>query len=134
MTFCDPYRFIENGDLISLRHALDEGMSPNPTHRLSATFLMAAFVGNTDIGRLLIERGASVNLADNQGNTALWYAAHLGRVSFVRLLLENGASPECCPYAAHLESWLDTASGLPKIRIAAVMELIDAARSTNETQ
>ena len=95
---------------------------------------MAAFVGNTDIGRLLIERGASVNLADNQGNTALWYAAHLGRVSFVRLLLENGASPECCPYAAHLESWLDTASGLPKIRIAAVMELIDAARSTNETQ
>jgi len=133
MTFDEVDRFIKKGDVVALRRALDQGVSPNLAHRFSCTLLMsAALGGNTRVGRLLIERGASVDHANNRGETALWHAAHMGQTSFVELLLEHGASPECCPYAASLESWLDSASGLPKSRIIAIMRLINTVRNQKE--
>ncbi|KAJ1476984.1 ankyrin repeat-containing domain protein, partial [Baffinella frigidus] len=51
----------------------------------------AALGGHTDILLLLLEHGADVSVADDDGWTSLHIAAFLGREKVVRLLLEYGA-------------------------------------------
>jgi ankyrin repeat protein len=43
--------------------------------------------------KLLIERGASINIQDESGNTALHYAAANGKKDAVKFLLDKGADP-----------------------------------------
>ena len=40
--------------------------------------------------QLLLEKGANVNVKDNSGQTALYWAAHDGHGAAVQLLLEKG--------------------------------------------
>jgi ankyrin repeat protein len=49
--------------------------------------------GHLSLVKLLIENGASINIADESGNTALHYAAANGKKDIVKLLLENHADP-----------------------------------------
>eukprot|EP00281_Chroomonas_sp_CCMP1168_P021765 CAMPEP_0206221394 /NCGR_PEP_ID=MMETSP0047_2-20121206/5390_1 /ASSEMBLY_ACC=CAM_ASM_000192 /TAXON_ID=195065 /ORGANISM="Chroomonas mesostigmatica_cf, Strain CCMP1168" /LENGTH=351 /DNA_ID=CAMNT_0053644123 /DNA_START=107 /DNA_END=1163 /DNA_ORIENTATION=- len=53
--------------------------------------MMAAKSGQTDVVRFLLEKGANVNLRNNEENTALMLAADGGHTDIVRSLLENGA-------------------------------------------
>jgi Ankyrin repeats (3 copies) len=77
MTFDQAHRLIKNGDLVSLRHELDAGTSANLVNQFSWTLLMlAAFEGNTTIGKLLISRGATIDKTNDFGETALSLAAH----------------------------------------------------------
>ena len=58
----------------------------------AVTLIMsAAFAGETDIIRVLIECGADVNLSNENGWTALLSAASCGHVDVVKLLLSIGA-------------------------------------------
>lgn len=52
----------------------------------------AAFRGNLEIAKLLLNRGADVNATNRDGNTGLISAAFMCRTEVVRLLLEKGAS------------------------------------------
>ena len=52
----------------------------------------AAVRGNLEIAKLLLNRGADVNVTNRDGNTALISAAFMCRTEVVRLLLEKGAS------------------------------------------
>ena len=127
MTFAEAHTVIKKGDLIALRHALDEGLDPNLANQFAWTLLMlAAMQGNTSIAELLVARGAHVNKTNDFGETALSLAAHFGHVSFIKVLLIHGASPSCHPHGHPLEEWLKAASGLPKDRIAAILELINS--------
>ena len=54
----------------------------------------AAAHGYLDICRLLIDRGARLDVKDRNGNTPLYYAAAQGRVEIVRLLCDRGADIE----------------------------------------
>ena len=93
MTFDEAHSAIKKGDVISLRHALDSGLTPNFSNQFSWTLLMlAAIEGNTAVAELLISRGADVNRANKFGDTALSLAANGKHPRFVKLLLSHGAS------------------------------------------
>jgi hypothetical protein len=108
MTFMEAIRVIKKGDLVRLRHALDEGLDPNLSNDLNSTLLMLAAVeGNTAMGRMLIEGGAVIDRENNLHDSALTLAAMLGHAGFVKLLLGCGASLEGIRSRGSLESFLD---------------------------
>ena len=53
---------------------------------------VAGFKGNSEITALLLERGATVDITDNEGFTALMFAAHGGQDETVELLLRANAN------------------------------------------
>ena len=50
-----------------------------------------SFKGYADVARLLVARGANLNLQNGNGGTALMFATMFGRNELVRLLVEAGA-------------------------------------------
>ncbi|HEX3857289.1 MAG TPA: ankyrin repeat domain-containing protein [Verrucomicrobiae bacterium] len=119
------HRRIKNGDLLELHREVDGGLDPNLQNRFGWTLLMlAALEGNTKIGTFLIDRGASVTMLNNFGDSALSLAAHEGHIPFLKLLKSHGASGDIRPHGHDLESWLRSASGLPKDKIDAIMEIV----------
>ncbi len=132
MTFDDARRAIKTANLLSIRLALDGGMSPNLSNKFSWTLLMiAAVVGNTKIGELLIERGANPDKMNDFGETAFSLAAHAGHMPFVELLLTKGASTECQPRGHSLGDWVTNTSGPPPDKIAAILATIEKHRRRN---
>jgi ankyrin repeat protein len=129
VTFDEAHRLIKKGDLVSLRHELDRGLSPNLSNQFSWTLLMlAALEGDTSMGELLISRGALLDTTNDFGETALSLAAHGGHAPFIRILLAKGASTDCRPHGHSLEDWLKIASGLPQGKIASVLDLLTDTR------
>jgi ankyrin repeat protein len=58
----------------------------------STALMETALRNNKEAARLLLSRGAGVNLRDSTGDTALHWAAFYGSLEIARLLCENGAS------------------------------------------
>lgn len=54
---------------------------------------MAVARGHFDIAKLLIERGCFLNIATDEGDTPLMYAADTNNWPLVNLLLVRGANP-----------------------------------------
>ena len=126
MTNEEVHRLIKKGDLVSLRHELDGGMSPDLSNQFSRTLLMlTALEGNTAIGELLISRGAAIDKANDFGETALSLAAHGGHTQFIKVLLAHGAATHCRPHGTTLEDWMRAASGLPQDKIREILDLIN---------
>jgi ankyrin repeat protein len=110
MTFEEAQTAIKKGDVISLRHALDAGMTPDLSNQFSWTLLMiAALEGNTSIGSMLIDSGAELDRRNKFNETALSLASHSGHPSFVELLLTGGASLDCHPFGNTFDAWLNWA-------------------------
>jgi ankyrin repeat protein len=82
MTYRGAQNLIKRGDEAGLRTALDTGLDPN----------LAAVEGDVPIGRLLIERGATIDTRNKKDETALALATHRGFAEFIDLLVEHGAS------------------------------------------
>lgn len=75
----------------------------------------ACRLGALDIARLLLERGASATVTDNQGQTALFaiQRSHVHSGRLVRLLVEVGVDP--MHQNALGQSFLDASYGFPKL-------------------
>ena len=90
-----------HGDIERVREFLGQDVSPNARHpRDGKTPLhWAAWTKQTEVARLLIERGAQVDSREDNGSTPLYRACQRrGKVwafdaEFARLLLLNGADP-----------------------------------------
>ncbi len=82
------------GDAAKVTALLDAGATLNQVS-VDGPLFMAAISGDTpkhlEVIRLLIDRGAEINLANKQGGTALMAAANKGHVNATRLLLAEGA-------------------------------------------
>jgi len=92
----------EDGDLIEVQTALENGANPNAKNKDGHTPLHnAAFEGHVDVVKILLERGADPNAKDNAGHTPLHWAAYRGHVEIVKLLLERGVNPNAKNNAGH---------------------------------
>ena len=87
-----------SGDTAKVRSLLAQGDSVDKKNMGGFTPLMYA-VGNADMVRLLLEKGANPDYKTRDGVTALHLAVEAGSVEGVRALLEGGANPEA-GYAA----------------------------------
>jgi ankyrin repeat protein len=101
-TFEEIHHFIKHGDVIALRRELDNGLDPNLCKYSASLLMLTALEGNTQLGDLLISRGADVNKRDELGETALSFAAYKGFPSFVQLLLDRGAAMNLRPHGVSL--------------------------------
>ena len=88
------WKAIHDGHLASVERILDSGLSIEYKHQGVSLLQLAAEVGNADILRLLLERDATVNVADNHGWTPLHSAAYSGNIEFVLLILHKGGNKE----------------------------------------
>ncbi len=64
------------------------GFDPLPGSRVATTKKQ----GYLELVKALLEKGASIDLKDNFGRTALYYATNNGQAEVVKLLLEKGAT------------------------------------------
>jgi ankyrin repeat protein len=61
-------------------------------HNAQVDLFMAAAMGRTDLIEALLERDAGlIDIPDEEGNTALFHAAHNNRLAAVKVLVERGA-------------------------------------------
>ncbi len=84
---------VRRGDAAAVQGLLEAGVNVNATFRYGATALFPACDrGHEEIVRLLLVRGAEVNVRDTfYGASPLTWAASKGHAGIVRLLVENGA-------------------------------------------
>ncbi|XP_015690576.1 ankyrin repeat and protein kinase domain-containing protein 1-like isoform X1 [Oryza brachyantha] len=82
-----------DGQEIAVRYFLDKGADPNKTDAAGYGPLHeAAKNGHDEIARLLLSKGASVDVLSSEG-TPLYVAATNGKSSIVQILLEHHADP-----------------------------------------
>jgi ankyrin repeat protein len=115
-------------DLEWVERLLGEGADINAAKgEYKTTVLMEAAVrGNQGVMRLLLEKGANVNMADQDGWTALMGATVQGLVEPVKLLLENGADVSAKNHNG--ETALVMATGLKHTEIRDALLEHDAER------
>ena len=85
----------KSGDDSLVLSLINSGVNVNCLVKIDGSewspLLMATDKGRTDVVQLLLERGAQVDLQDNDGLTALIWANVRGHTEIVNVLLERGA-------------------------------------------
>ncbi|MHC4643268.1 MAG: ankyrin repeat domain-containing protein, partial [Planctomycetota bacterium] len=106
----DIWAAAKDGNIEAVRKHISTGKDINIRSKSGATLLIAASVGGqTEIARLLIEKGADVNLReDGGGSTALLAAAFFGHTEIVEILIDKGADVNARNLSS--ETPLDTVS------------------------
>ncbi|XP_068123026.1 M-phase phosphoprotein 8 [Hyperolius riggenbachi] len=85
---------VKNGDYLTVKYALNSDEEYNLDQEDSSGMtlvMMAAAVGQDDILRILIKKGAKVNARQKNGTTALMHAAEKNYLTTVAILLDAGA-------------------------------------------
>jgi ankyrin repeat protein len=62
-------------------------------HGDETPLMFACERGREEVARLLIDKGADVNVQNNEGSSVLWYACLQDIPAVVKLLVERGADP-----------------------------------------
>jgi aryl-alcohol dehydrogenase-like predicted oxidoreductase len=90
----DIWAAVRDGNLEAVKLSLVAGTSVNAREpQGGATPLnMSALFGQTNVAVLLLEKGADVSIANNDGNTALHLASFFAHPDLVELLLKHGAA------------------------------------------
>lgn len=82
---------VVNGHVEVAERLLDQGVGANGHHEGINWLHMACLNGHATIVKLLIARGANVNLKDTYGSTPMEHADNGGHDDIVALLREHGA-------------------------------------------
>ena len=87
---------VQKGSLSSVQMYLALGEDVNSANKVGQRPLhFAAFEGNTEIARLLIDSGAIIEIEDDSNQRPIHYASYTGHESVILLLLERGADVNC---------------------------------------
>jgi ankyrin repeat protein len=84
-------------DLEALKANLSSGNIDEQDEETGFTALhVCAQNGNAEMTKILLENGASVNIKDNYGNTALFKAVFFsnGKTEIIKMLIDSGSNPE----------------------------------------
>ena len=92
---------------------LDHGADIDARSKYNKTALIYAISGNIEFARMLLERGAAINVRCQGGMTPLHVAAKEGRIEFVRLFLEHGADANALDENSQTPS--QSGSGHPEV-------------------
>lgn len=83
---------LELGDLAQAEAWLDAGLPPDfMDSRIGSGLMIGAREGNIEMMRLFISRGANINRANCNGETAIILAAWRGQLAAVKWLVDRGA-------------------------------------------
>lgn len=66
----------------------------------------ALMLGDMDLVKLLEDKGANLDLQNNEGNTALMLASYRGDKDIVKLLEDKMASPRSSPPSSSSDNWI----------------------------
>ncbi|MEO7223485.1 MAG: ankyrin repeat domain-containing protein, partial [Devosia sp.] len=83
----------KSGDIAAVTSALDGGAAVDEIDGGVTALYVACEKGNVELARLLISRGADVNLMVKLQRTPLYGAIKGGYADIVKLLLDSGADP-----------------------------------------
>jgi ankyrin repeat protein len=124
----------ERGDLETIRAKLAAGVSVNAQVRSGSTALtMAAAAGHGEIVVFLLEMGADVNLATNEGMTAI----HCTKApDTIRALVRHGADPNCAANYGHRPLHLAAGRRYDERQVRCLVELgadVNATDDSGET-
>lgn len=87
----DLMKAVKKDDTAGVKKLIDGGADVNELDGGDAPLVMAAYLGHTEIVRLLLEAGADVTAVDpGMKATALHAAAYAGRTGAATLLIEYG--------------------------------------------
>lgn len=88
----DLWTAAAEGDLEAIKQHISSGTDLDAKEPIGGgtPLMVAAFMGQTQAAELLIEKGAGLNLRNNDGATALHIAAFFGHPKTVKLLLSKG--------------------------------------------
>ncbi|MCL2265904.1 MAG: ankyrin repeat domain-containing protein [Treponema sp.] len=79
--------FIQSGADVNYQYPSNKNYADGMT-----ALLHASKSGNLELVRMLVDRGAGINISDKTGNTALSYAQENGNTQIYEFLLERGAN------------------------------------------
>ncbi|XP_074256279.1 ankyrin repeat and SOCS box protein 3 isoform X1 [Saimiri boliviensis] len=88
---------VENGHIDVLRLLLQHGASVNGSHSMCGwnSLHQASFQENTEIIKLLLNKGANKECQDDFGITPLFVAAQYGKIESLSILISSGANVNC---------------------------------------
>ena len=90
-------RAVMTADYNIVKILLDNGANPNLINKTktgSTPLMMASGYKSLKIAKLLLKKGADVNIPDNNGDPAIHWSAYYGNLTFTKLMLENGAKTD----------------------------------------
>ena len=111
------WRAADEGDAHAVAAWLDEGGGVDAAcaERGQRTLLIAAACGGQEaIVRMLLQRGASVNLQSSDGCTALMAAANEGHTTIVQVLLDAKADASLQTKSGNTALMIAEAPALPR--------------------
>lgn len=84
------------GNFLNVKHLIEKGADVNAIitkgFLKGSPLILAAAGGHAEIVKLLLDRGAHINIKDEEhGATALLYAVNAGQTEIVKLLIDRSA-------------------------------------------